>query len=92
VFHESGERFSRATKQDEGVVKYFARQSYIPFILLTSIFLGMKVYQESFSFLDTYEDYLDWLCFQNVKQGHSLELLARSMFKTDQYSIESRSK
>ena len=63
VFHESGEQFSQGIKRDEGTVKHFARHFYLPVIMVCSVFIGVKLYQESFKFLMTYEDYLDWVVF-----------------------------
>ena len=39
-----------------------------------------------------YEDYLDWLVFEQVKRGYKVERLARAMYKSDMYSIENRNK
>lgn len=61
-------------------MKYFVRNMYIPALLILGMFAGMKMYQESFTFIETYEDYLDWLCVQNVKRGHKIELLVRAMY------------
>ena len=59
--------------------------------MVVSVLLGVKLYQESFKFLMTYEDYLDWVVFQQIKRGYKVEQLARVYYHADKYSVESRS-
>lgn len=59
------------------------RQFYIPIAVLLGVAALLKVYNESFRLMLTYEDYLDWLVFQQVKRGYPVEKLARVMYKTD---------
>lgn len=91
MFHESGEKFSKAVVRDEGVFKHYMRHVYMIFGLLTGVSLIIKAYQMSFQLLPLYEDYLDWVLFQHVKRGRSIEHLGRIFYQTDRYSVEGRS-
>jgi hypothetical protein len=51
----------------------------------------VQVYQFSFQILPLYEDYLDWVLFEHVKRGRSVQDLSRVFYANDRYSVESRS-
>jgi hypothetical protein len=44
VFHESGEKFSKAVIKDEGVLKHYMRHIYMVFGLITGVSLLIKAY------------------------------------------------
>merc|ERR1712151_992183 len=90
VYHESGEKFSQAILKNEGVTKHFLRNFYIAIGTIAAVQLAMYVYTESNNFLMLYEDYLDWVVFQQVKQGRSVDRLARVFYYCDSYSFEGR--
>ena len=48
--------------------------------MVCGVLVGVKLYQESFKFLAVYEDYLDWIVFQQVKRGYNVEDLARVFY------------
>ena len=91
VFHESGEQFSKAVKLDEGVVKHYVRHIYLIVGMVFGVFTAVSMYQYSFQILPLYEDYLDWVIFQHVKRGRSVQDLGRAFYENDRYSVESRS-
>ena len=91
VFHESGEHFNKAIVKDEGIVKHYLRHIYLIAGLVFGVTLIIKGYQLSFQLIPVYEDYLDWVLFQHVKRGRSVEQLGRVFYKNDRYSVEYRS-
>ena len=44
VFHESGEQFSQAVHKDEGVLKYYLRNSYMAVGMLLGLYGSLFVY------------------------------------------------
>lgn len=90
VYHESGEKFSQAILKNEGVTKHFLRNFYIAIGMVVGVYAFVHVYTESNKFLMTYEDYLDWVVFQQVKKGRSVDQLARVFYYSDNYSFEGR--
>lgn len=48
VFHESGEKFSKATAKDEGVMKHYLRHIYLVVGLVFGVSMLIKGYQMSF--------------------------------------------
>lgn len=90
VFHESGETFNEGTKRDEGVMKHYLRHVYLVVGMVLSVTTFMKMYQMSFSVLELYEDYLDWVIFQHVKRGRSVDSLGKIFYNSDRYSAEYR--
>lgn len=91
MFHESGEKFDKGIKLDEGVVKHYARHFYLVVGLVFGIFGMLSLYQYSFTIMYSYEDYLDWLVFQHLKRGRSVHDLGRAFYYNDRYSMEHRS-
>jgi len=55
--------------KDEGIVKYYVRNSYMAFGMLFGIWGIVKLYSLTSKFAYVYEDYLDWVIFQQVKRG-----------------------
>jgi hypothetical protein len=90
VFHESGEKFKKNITKDEGILKHYMRHIYLLFGLIFGVTTVMKAYQWSFQLLPLYEDYLDWVIFEHVKRGRSLEKLGKVFYENDRYSIEGR--
>ena len=90
VFHESGEKFKKNITKDEGILKHYMRHIYLLFGLVFGVTTVMKAYQWSFQLLPLYEDYLDWVIFEHVKRGRSLEKLGKVFYENDRYSIEGR--
>jgi hypothetical protein len=90
VFHEGGEKFKKNITKDEGILKHYMRHIYLLFGLVFGVTTVMKAYQWSFQLLPLYEDYLDWVIFEHVKRGRSLEKLGKVFYENDRYSIEGR--
>eukprot|EP00347_Sterkiella_histriomuscorum_P003335 403364684 len=90
VFHESGEKFSKGIQKDEGVFKHYSRHVYLVLAMFLGVNFAVSLYQFSHKILGLYEDYLDWLIFQQVKRGRSLLVLSNAMYKNDTYSVESK--
>ena len=90
VYHESGEQFTQAIKQNEGAVKHFMRHSYLAVGMILGVFASVQLYQQSYLFSQSYEDYLDYVIVEQVKRGRSMSGLARIFYCTDTYSVESR--
>ena len=88
VYHESGEKFDKGVKKDEGVVRYYMRHVYLIFAMVLGVNSLVQLYQFSFKIQPIYEDYHDWLVFQQVKRGRDVEVLARALYKSDVYSVE----
>jgi hypothetical protein len=44
VYHESGEQFTQAIKQNEGTVKHFMRHSYLAVGMILGVFLSAQLY------------------------------------------------
>lgn len=50
-------------------MKYYVRNSYMAFGMLFGIWGIVKLYSLTSKFAYVYEDYLDWVIFQQVKRG-----------------------
>ena len=49
------------------------RNFYIAIGMVVGVYVGVHAYTESNKFLMTYEDYLDWVVFQQIKKGRSVD-------------------
>lgn len=91
VLHESGDKFSKATLRDEGIIKHYLRHVYLIAGMIIGVSAFVKWYQLSFQILPLYEDYLDWVLFEHVKRGRSVTSLGVIFYICDSYSVEGRS-
>ena len=91
VFHESGEKFGKGVLKDEGMTMHYLRHIYLIVGMVAGVTIFIKTYQMSFQLQPLYEYYLDWVLFQHVKRGGSVELLGKVFYQTDRYSVEGRS-
>jgi hypothetical protein len=48
IFHESGERFKKGIKKDEGIFKHYLRHIYMVVGMFVGVNLFVKMYQNSF--------------------------------------------
>ena len=55
------------------VTKHFLRNFYVAVGMVVGVYVFVHAYTESNKFLMTYEDYLDWVVFQQVKKGRSVD-------------------
>ena len=73
------------------MAKDFLRSFYLAAGMVVATFIAAGASSNQYTFTMAYEDHIDWALFEQVKQGRSVDQLARAAYYSDGYSAEGRS-
>lgn len=84
IFHEDGDtKTDEGILKDEGVLSYYSRNFGKVILLLWAIAWIGGMYQFSMGLSESYEDYLDYVLYQNLKRKRNMDWIIRITYLTN---------